>query len=190
MTVKQTETGWIYDVGSVNVFDDTVMPCFPLQVRLSTSRGTPLIQSRWRPAPTNKPMFKMWLLSASPRLFSQATRLDDQLPVEADGGVRYIHVTAVSSAMDSVLTAAHSNDSTCVLTPMKPVVKAVFAIVKDVWSLSGERSKVDQDALRALRERAGTTLSNVVTFSKTHAISSGMSFIGLLDAATRLSWWR
>jgi len=47
-----------------------------------------------------------------------------------------------------------------------------------------ERSEVvDQDMLKALRERAKATLSNLVTASKTHATSSGMSPISFLSAA-------
>jgi len=47
-----------------------------------------------------------------------------------------------------------------------------------------ERSDVDQDVLKALRERAESALSNLVTASKTHATSSGMSPVSLLDAST------
>ena len=59
---------------------------------------------------------------------------------------------------------------------MKSVVNAVSAIVEDVRLFERrpqrERSDVDQDVLRALRERAEATLqvSNLVTASKTHAL--------------------
>ena len=70
---------------------------------------------------------------------------------------------------------------------MKSVVNAVSAITEDVRLFERrpqrERSDVDQDVLRALRERAEATLSNLVTASKTHATSSGMSPVSLLDAA-------
>lgn len=70
---------------------------------------------------------------------------------------------------------------------MKSVVNSVSAIVDDVRMFERrpqrERSDVDLDALRSLRERAEATLSNLVTASKTHATSSGMSPVSLLDAA-------
>lgn len=113
--------------------------------------------------------------------------MDDQLPVSADGGVLDVHITAFVSAIDGLLTAGRSNAPTRVLTPMKSVVNAVSAIVEDVRAFERrpqrERSDVDPEALRSLRERAEATLSNLVTASKTHATSSGMSPVSLLDAA-------
>lgn len=70
---------------------------------------------------------------------------------------------------------------------MKSVINAVTSIIEDVRSFERrpqrDRSDVDLDALRSLRERADATLSNLVAASKTHATSSGMSPVSLLDAA-------
>lgn len=67
---------------------------------------------------------------------------------------------------------------------MKAVVNAVAAIVEDVKIFERRPTRnVDPDTLRALRERAEATLSNLVTASKTHATSSGMAPVSLLDAA-------
>jgi protein SPA2 len=67
---------------------------------------------------------------------------------------------------------------------MKSVINAVSAIIEDVRLYERRpqrvRSDVDQDVLRALREQAEATLSNLVTASKTRTISSGMSPISLL----------
>jgi len=127
---------------------------------------------------------------ATSQLFLQAPRfdkVDDQLPVSADGGVLDIHITAFVSAIDGLLTAGRSNAPTRVLTPMKSVINSVTSIVEDVRSFERrpqrDRSDVDLDALRSLRERADATLSNLVAASKTHATSSGMSPVSLLDAA-------
>lgn len=113
--------------------------------------------------------------------------MDDQLPVSPDGGLLDIHVTSFVSAIDNLLTAGRSNSPTRVLTPMKTVVNAVTAILDDVRTFERrpqrEHSEVDFDALRALRDRAEATLSNLVAASKTHATSSGMSPVSLLDAA-------
>jgi hypothetical protein len=126
-------------------------------------------------------------VKATSQLFLQAPKLDDQLPVAADGGLLDIHVTAFVSAIDSLLTAGRSNAPTRVLTPMKSVVNAVSAIVEDVQLFERrpqrERSDVDQDVLSSLRERVEATLSNLVTASRTHATSFGMSPVSLLDAA-------
>jgi hypothetical protein len=114
-------------------------------------------------------------------------KLEDQLPVSAEGGVLDIHVTAFLSAIDGLLTAGRSNAPTRVLTSMKSVVNAVTSVIDDVRRFETrpkrDRSDVDIDALRSLRDRAETTLSNLVTASKTHATSAGLSPVSLLDAA-------
>lgn len=129
-------------------------------------------------------------LLVTSQLFLQAPKFDkseDQLPVSPDGGVLDIHITAFLSAIDSLLTAGRSNAPTRVLTPMKTVVNAVTNIIEDVRSFERrpqrERSDIDLDALRSLGERADATLSNLVAATKTHATSSGMSPVSLLDAA-------
>lgn len=127
---------------------------------------------------------------ATSQLYLQSPKLDkpdDQLPVTADGGVLDIHLTAFLSAIDGLLSAARSNAPTRVLTPMKSVVNAVTFITDDLRAFerrpSRDRPDVDLDALRSLRDRADATLGNLVAASKTHATSSGMSPVSLLDAA-------
>lgn len=127
---------------------------------------------------------------ATSQLFLPSQKLDkgdDQLPVSSDGGILDIHITAFLSGIDSLLTAGRSNAPTRVLTPMKSVVNAVTNIIEDVRTFekrpARDRSDVDIEALKALRERAEATLSNLVAASKTHATSSGMSPVSLLDAA-------
>lgn len=114
-------------------------------------------------------------------------RLEDQLPVSSEGGILDIHITAFVSAIDSLLVAGRSNAPTRVLSPMKTVVNAVTNILDDMRAFERrpvrERADTDIEALRALRERADATMSNLVTASKTHATSSGMSPVSLLDAA-------
>ncbi|KAI0338375.1 hypothetical protein BDW22DRAFT_709598 [Trametopsis cervina] len=126
-------------------------------------------------------------VKATSQLFLQPPKVDDQLPVSSDGGLLDIHVTAFVSAIDSLLSAGRSNAPTRVLTPMKSVVNAVTAIVEDVRTFERrprrDRGETDLDALHSLRERAEATLSNLVTAAKTHATSSGMSPVSLLDAA-------
>lgn len=121
---------------------------------------------------------------ATSQLFLQAPKTDDQLPVAQDGGLVDIHVTAFVSAIDGLLTAGRSNAPTRVLTSMKAVINAVTAILDDVKTYERRaRRDFDIDSLRVLRERLEATLSNLVAASKTHATSSGMSPVSLLDAA-------
>ncbi|KAH7921276.1 hypothetical protein BV22DRAFT_1038847 [Leucogyrophana mollusca] len=124
-------------------------------------------------------------VKATSQLFLQTPKLDDQLPMSPDGGLLDIHVTAFVSAIDSLLTAGRTNAPTRVLTPMKAVVTSMSAIIEDVraYEQRPTRADVDIDNLRSLRERAEATLTNLVAASKTHATSSGMSPVSLLDAA-------
>ena len=64
---------------------------------------------------------------------------------------------------------------------MKSIVNAVTNILDDVRSHSRRYS--DLEGVHALEERVEATLSNLVTASKTHATSSGLSPVSLLDAA-------
>jgi len=105
----------------------------------------------------------------------------------AEGGILDIHITAFLSAIDSLLTAGRSNAPIRVLTPMKEVINAVTNIVEDVKAFEHgsqrDRSDVDADVLRILRDRAEATLTNLAAATKTHASSSGMAPVSLLDAA-------
>ncbi|THG98490.1 hypothetical protein EW145_g7419 [Phellinidium pouzarii] len=124
---------------------------------------------------------------ATSQLLLQASRPDtDQLPVSTEGGLLDIHVTAFMTATDSLLTAGRSNAPSRVLAPMKAVVNAVTAIIEDVRSYERRHNSADVEieGVHALRERAEATLSNLVTASKTHATSMGMSPVSLLDAAS------
>ncbi|KAH9889560.1 hypothetical protein C8Q73DRAFT_766336 [Cubamyces lactineus] len=126
-------------------------------------------------------------VKATSQLFLQPPKVDDRLPIARDGGLVDIHVTAFVSSIDSLLTAGRSNAPTRVLQPMKDVVNAVTAISDDVRAFERrpqrDRAEVDPEALQALRERLDATLSNLVAAAKTHATSSGMSPVSLLDAA-------
>ncbi|KAF8638033.1 hypothetical protein AX16_010665 [Volvariella volvacea WC 439] len=129
-------------------------------------------------------------IKATSQLYVQQPKFDkleDQLPVSADGGVVDIHVTAFLSAIDGLLTAGRSNTPARVLSPMKLVIYAVTAITEDVRTFERraprERSDIDAEALRALRDKADATLSNLTVAAKTHATSLGMSPVSLLDAA-------
>lgn len=123
--------------------------------------------------------------TATSQLHTQVPKMDDQMPMASDGGLVDIHVTAFVSGIDSLLAAGRSNAPTRVLMPMKAVVNSTSAIIEDVraYELRPTRVNVDIDHLRSLRERLEATLSNLVVATKTHAVSSGMSPVSLLDAA-------
>ena len=131
--------------------------------------------------------FPLLLVTSQLFLPPKFDKTEDQFPISPDGVVLDIHITAFQSAIDDLLTAGRSSAPTRVLTPMKSVVNAVTNIIEDVKIFESrpqhDRSDLDTDTLRSLQERAEATLSNLVAATKTHATSSGMSPVSLLDAA-------
>jgi protein SPA2 len=112
----------------------------------------------------------------------QKLKSDDQLvAVSADDAILDAHLTAFFTAIDSLLLAGRSSALTRVFTPMISVVNAVTNILDDVRSHS--RWHLDPESVHALEERVEATLSNLISVSKTHATSSGVSPVSLLDAA-------
>lgn len=87
-----------------------------------------------------------------------------------------------------ILTSDRSDSPLRVLAPMKAVVDAVSAIVEDARSYdlnqrSDQDPPIDYAHIENLCDRADATLSNLVTATKTHATSYGLSPVSLLDAA-------
>lgn len=130
-------------------------------------------------------------LKATSQLFLQnlqKPKSDDHLPTSSTGAIQDVHVTAFQSAADNLLTAGRSDSPSRVLSPMKAVVDAVSAIIEDARSYdlrqrSPEDTPVDYATLESLCDRAQATLGNLVTATKTHATSYGLSPVSLLDAA-------
>ncbi|TFK45585.1 hypothetical protein OE88DRAFT_1729622 [Heliocybe sulcata] len=126
-------------------------------------------------------------VKATSQLFLPTPKTDDQLPTSPDGGLLDIHVTAFLTSIDALLKEGRSNAPTRVLMPMKAVVNAVSALVEDVRAFerrpAQSQAEVDIDALRSLRDRTEATLSNLAAAARTHATSSGMAPVSLLDAA-------
>ncbi|KZT19829.1 hypothetical protein NEOLEDRAFT_1141535 [Neolentinus lepideus HHB14362 ss-1] len=126
-------------------------------------------------------------VKATSQLFLPTPKSDEQLPTSSDGGLLDIHVTAFVTSIDNLLKEGRSNAPTRVLMPMKAVVNAVSTIVEDVRMFerrpSQDRMEVDAEALKAMRDRAEATLSNLVAVAKSHATSNGMAPVSLLDAA-------
>ncbi|KDQ11966.1 hypothetical protein BOTBODRAFT_113544 [Botryobasidium botryosum FD-172 SS1] len=113
---------------------------------------------------------------------------DDGSPRVSDAGaILDIHMTAFQSSVDGLLTAARSSAPTSVLTAMKNVVTAVSAIIEDVKAYERrprrDRMDVDEEQVRLVRERTEATLGNLVSASKNHASSYGLSPVSLMDAA-------
>lgn len=111
-----------------------------------------------------------------------------------DGAVKDVHVTNFQLSIDELLQVARRSDSEQVLETMRHVVKCVRAITGDIdhtslSQLQSPTSSVNGDIMNPekqqakLKSRVSATANNLITASKNHASSGGLSPVSLLDAA-------
>ncbi|KAJ9099935.1 hypothetical protein QFC21_003940 [Naganishia friedmannii] len=108
----------------------------------------------------------------------------DHMPASADGNIADIHVTQFQNAIDSLLQAARSSQPSSVLSSMKEVVVAISEISEDVRAFEREPNfHVDSSKLENLKHQSSSTLNNLMAAARSHATSSGLLPISLIDAA-------
>ena len=112
-----------------------------------------------------------------------------------DGVVKDVHVTKFQLSIDELLQVARRSGPEEVLESMRHVVKCVRAITGDLDStslsqLQSPSSSVNGDSIMSpekqqakLKSRVSATANNLITASKNHASSAGLSPVSLLDAA-------
>lgn len=112
-----------------------------------------------------------------------------------DGAVKDVHVTKFQLSIDELLQVARRSDPEQILESMRHVVKCVRAITGDIDNtplsqLQSPSSSVNGDVASPekqqakLKSRVSATANNLITASKNHASSGGLSPVSLLDAAT------
>ncbi|KAF2748382.1 hypothetical protein M011DRAFT_441760 [Sporormia fimetaria CBS 119925] len=112
-----------------------------------------------------------------------------------DGLVKDVHVTKFQLSIDELLQVARRSDPEHTLESMRHVVKCVRAITGDIDStplsqMQSPSSSVNGDAYASpekqqvkLKARVSATANNLITASKNHVSSGGLSPVSLLDAA-------
>ncbi|KAF2273120.1 uncharacterized protein EI97DRAFT_482744 [Westerdykella ornata] len=112
-----------------------------------------------------------------------------------DGIVKDVHVTKFQLSIDELLQVARRSDPEQVLESMRHVVQCVRAITGDIDStplsqIQSPSSSVNGDGFATpekqqakLKSRVSATANNLITASKNHASSAGLSPVSLLDAA-------
>jgi hypothetical protein len=112
-----------------------------------------------------------------------------------DGMVKDVHVTKFQLSIDELLQVARRLDPEQVLESMKHVVKCVRAITGDIdstplsqmqspnSSINGDGNMPPEKQQAKLKARVSATANNLITASKNHASSGGLSPVSLLDAA-------
>ncbi|KAJ9090659.1 hypothetical protein QFC19_009520 [Naganishia cerealis] len=123
-------------------------------------------------------------LKATSMMFVARPATQDHMPASADGNIADIHVTQFQNAIDSLLQAARSSQPSSVLSSMKEVVVAVSEVSEDVKAFEREPNfHVDSSKLESLKHQSSSTLNNLMSAARSHATSSGLSPISLIDAA-------
>ncbi|KAJ4363920.1 component of the polarisome [Neocucurbitaria cava] len=112
-----------------------------------------------------------------------------------DGLVKDVHVTKFQLSIDELLQTARRGNSEQTLESMRHVVKCVRAITGDIdstplsqvqspgSSISGDIMASPEKKQAKLKSRVSATANNLITATKNHASSSGLSPVSLLDAA-------
>ena len=140
-------------------------------------------------------------LKASSMGLSQLVSLDinsyarDTSFTSPDGLVKDVHVTKFQLSIDELLQTARRANAEQTLESMRHVVKCVRAITGDIDStplsqLQSPSSSVSGDILASperqqakLKSRVSATANNLITATKNHTASGGLSPVSLLDAA-------
>ncbi|GAA5993547.1 hypothetical protein JCM11641_002865 [Rhodosporidiobolus odoratus] len=140
-------------------------------------------KSKWQSA-------KMELrnIKATSQLFSSSISVDaDYMPASSDGLIQDTSVAAFQTSIDDLLQAARSKEPSSVLPAARAVVSACEKLDNDIQGISYSRlaslTHSDQDLVNSLKGKVNATLSNLMTASKNHAMSFGVSPVSLLDAA-------
>lgn len=112
-----------------------------------------------------------------------------------DGLVRDVHVTNFQLSIDELLQKARRADPERTLESMRNVVKHVRAITGEIdstplsqmqsptSSISGDLLVSPEKQQAKLKSRVSATANNLITATKNHTSSNGLSPVSLLDAA-------
>ncbi|KAF1990204.1 hypothetical protein K402DRAFT_417670 [Aulographum hederae CBS 113979] len=118
-------------------------------------------------------------------------KMDQDVTVtRPDGAVKDVHVTKFQLSIDELLQSARRSEQNAIIEAMKGVVVSVKGITSDVEKSTSTRTSATSDAgsdiapsVNRLRQKVSATANNLITASKNHASSLGLSPVSLLDAA-------
>ncbi|KAA1124288.1 component of the polarisome [Puccinia graminis f. sp. tritici] len=114
---------------------------------------------------------------------------NEKLPLTQNGAIVDIHFTSFTASIDDLLRSGRSNVSNELISVMRRVIDTVSTIDEDIQqfelnpNMSGRLNLEEQESLDTMKTRINATLSNLITASKNHVVSLGLSPISLLDAA-------
>lgn len=108
----------------------------------------------------------------------------DHMPASPDGNIADVHVSAFQTSIDNLLSTARSSAPSGVLTAMRAVVVAISDISDDVKEFETHPNMiVEPSLLENFKHQSTATLNALMSAARNHAIASGLSPVGLVDAA-------
>jgi hypothetical protein len=122
-------------------------------------------------------------ISSAANLNNNPLRMDvkSRFVATEDGVIEDATISRFQNSIDDLLAAARRDDNE-VLDVMTEVVKATRAIT-DNMKRHGDRNLEDDPKVRKLTTRLSATANNLITATKNHASSHGLSPVSLVDAA-------
>lgn len=154
----------------------------------NSTREVTRLQAEVKEWKTRYSQLKIQLRSNSSSIGS-ASHLNSPIRMDAksrlapteDGVIEDGNISRFQNSIDDLLTAARRDDSE-VLDLMTEVVKATRAITDDLKRY-GSSSIEEDPKVRKLTTRLSATANNLITATKNHVSSQGLSPVSLVDAA-------
>lgn len=99
--------------------------------------------------------------------------------ISSDGSIKALHISRLHIAIDDLLHTARSQEPREALQQVKSIAACVRDISLDVKSSHGGNNEQGEQYKR----RVASAMNNLITATRTFAVSQGLSPVSLLDAA-------
>ena len=160
-----------------------------LDSHTNSTREVARLQAEIREWKSRYSQLKVQVRSSNPSSIGSSSHLNSPIRIDLksrlvptdDGIIEDSSILRFQNSIDELLSAARQGDNE-VLEVMTEVVKATRAITDDL-KRHGNRVVEDDPNVRKLTSRLSATANNLITATKNHVSSHGLSPVSLVDAA-------
>lgn len=160
-----------------------------LESHTNSTREVARLQAEIREWKSRYSQLKVQVRSSNPSSIGSSSHLNSPIRIDLksrlvptdDGIIEDSSIIRFQNSIDELLAAARRDDNE-VLEVMTEVVKATRAITDDL-KRHGNRVVEDDPNVRKLTSRLSATANNLITATKNHVSSHGLSPVSLVDAA-------
>jgi G protein-coupled receptor kinase-interacting protein 1 C term len=152
-------------------------------IHANSTREVARLQSEIRDWKSRYSQLKVQSRSSLSSHLTSPIRIDlkSRLVTSEDGIIEDVSISRFQTSIDELLIAARRDD-TEILDIMTEVVKATRSITDDL-KRNGPRNIDEDPKIRKLTQRLSATANNLITATKNHISSQGISPVSLVDAA-------